>query len=43
VHETIRGRVAALDRDRPPSPDIEAIDRLIAIGAIEHASGIVVN
>jgi histidine ammonia-lyase len=43
VHETIRARVPPLDRDRPPSPDIEAIDQLIGAGAIEHAAGVVVN
>jgi hypothetical protein len=29
--------------DRPPAPDIAAIDRLIARGAFDHASGVVVN
>jgi histidine ammonia-lyase len=43
VHETIRGRVPPLDRDRPPSPDIAAVDSLIAAGAIDHAPGVVVN
>ena len=43
VHDTIRACVPPLDRDRPPSPDIAAIDGLIATGAIDHAPGVVVN
>jgi histidine ammonia-lyase len=43
VHERVRRDVAPLDRDRPPSPDIAAIDALIASGAVEHAPGRVVN
>jgi histidine ammonia-lyase len=43
VHDTIRARVAMLARDRPPSPDIAAIDYLIATGAIDHALDGVVN
>jgi histidine ammonia-lyase len=43
VHAVIRGAVAPLVHDRPPAPDIAAIDRLIARGAFDHASGIVVN
>ena len=35
--------VPALDGDRPPSPDIAAIDGLIAAGALDHAPGVVVN
>jgi histidine ammonia-lyase len=30
VHETIRAHVPPLDADRPPAPDIAAIDALIA-------------
>ncbi len=43
VHDTIRAHVPPLDRDRPPSPDIVAIDGLIQTGAIDHAHGVVVN
>jgi histidine ammonia-lyase len=43
VHETIRARVAPLEADRPPAPDIAAIDALIAAGAIEHSAGSVVK
>jgi histidine ammonia-lyase len=43
VHEAIRALVPVLARDRPPSPDIAAIDELIATGAIDHALGGVVN
>ena len=43
VHDVIRARVATLARDRPPAPDIAAIDVLIATGAIDHATGVVVN
>jgi histidine ammonia-lyase len=39
VHETIRARVPRLDADRPPAPDIAAIDALIASGAVEHSAG----
>jgi histidine ammonia-lyase len=34
VHEIIRTRVPALDADRPPAPDIVAIEGLIARGAL---------
>jgi histidine ammonia-lyase len=37
VHQLIRSRVAALDRDRPPSPDILTISTLIATRAVEMA------
>jgi histidine ammonia-lyase len=43
VHAVIRASVAPLEHDRPPAPDIAAIDRLIAAGAFDHASGVVVN
>jgi histidine ammonia-lyase len=43
VHDTIRTQVATLARDRPPSPDIAAIDQLIATGAIDHALDGIVN
>jgi histidine ammonia-lyase len=43
VHAVIRASVAPLVHDRPPAPDIAAIDRLIARGAFDHASGVVVN
>ena len=43
VHEIIRARVAPLDRDRPPAPDIAAIDALIAGDAFAHAGPVVVN
>jgi len=43
VHARVRRDVAPLDGDRPPAPDIAAIDGLIASGAVEHASGLVVN
>jgi histidine ammonia-lyase len=43
VHETIRARVAPLDSDRPPAPDIAAIDALIASGGVEHSAGLVVK
>jgi len=37
VHAEIRRRVATLDVDRAPSPDIEAISRILEDGALEHA------
>lgn len=37
VHALVRSRVAMLDRDRPPAPDIAAIVELIATGALENA------
>jgi histidine ammonia-lyase len=43
VHAVIRASVAPLVHDRPPAPDIAAIDQLIARGAFDHASGVVVN
>jgi histidine ammonia-lyase len=43
VHDTIRARVARLDADRSPAPDIVAIDALIASGDVEHSAGFVVK
>jgi histidine ammonia-lyase len=43
VHEIIRARVPPLDRDRPPAPDIAAIDAAIAAGDFAHAGHVVVN
>jgi histidine ammonia-lyase len=43
VHDTIRRSVAPLEDDRPPAPDIAAIEALIATGALDHAPGIAVN
>ena len=43
VHDTIRAQRADARRDRPPSPDIAAIDALIATGALDHARGVDVN
>jgi histidine ammonia-lyase len=43
VHDTIRARVVPLDVDRPPAPDIAAIDALIASGDVEHSAGFVVK
>jgi histidine ammonia-lyase len=43
VHEIIRTRVPALDADRPPAPDIVAIEGLIARGALDPPEGIVVK
>ena len=43
VHDTIRARVARLDADRPPAPDITTIDALIASGDVEHSAGFVVK
>jgi histidine ammonia-lyase len=34
VHRLVRERVAPLDRDRPPAPDIEAVAELIELGAL---------
>jgi histidine ammonia-lyase len=43
VHHAVRERVATLIDDRPPSPDIETIASMIRDGALEYASGSVVN
>jgi histidine ammonia-lyase len=37
AHAHVRSIVPALDGDRPPSPDIEAISKLITSGALERA------
>jgi histidine ammonia-lyase len=34
LHELVRSRVAPLDEDRPPSPDIRALHELVASGAV---------
>jgi histidine ammonia-lyase len=39
VHELVRERVAALDEDRPPGPDVEAVQALVADGAIAAVVG----
>ena len=43
VHEAIRARVGTLRADRPPSPDIRAIDVLIADGDLERAAEVAAN
>jgi histidine ammonia-lyase len=43
VHARVRADVPTLAADRPPSPDIEAISRLIAAGAMERACAIEVK
>jgi histidine ammonia-lyase len=43
VHDAVRTVVPTLGDDRPPSTDIDAITALIASGALEYASGVVVN
>ena len=43
VHRTVRARVATLEHDRPPAPDIAAIVRMIDSGELERASGDKVN
>ena len=43
VHRAVRARVAPLERDRPPAPDITAIASMIRDGVLEYASGSVVN
>jgi len=43
VHARIRRDVPTLAEDRPPSPDIEAIARLIAAGELERAAGIEIS
>jgi histidine ammonia-lyase len=40
VHAAVRARVPVIDGDRPPSPDIEAIARLISDGVLDTAAGI---
>ena len=43
VHQRIRARVPALDRDRPPSHDVASITELIVAGEIERACAMKVN
>ena len=43
VHARVRAEVATLGADRPPSPDIETIARLIAGGFVERACAIEVK
>jgi histidine ammonia-lyase len=43
VHARVRADVPALDGDRPPAPDIEAISILIASGTLEAACGVEVK
>jgi histidine ammonia-lyase len=43
VHRAVRERVPPLMSDRPPAPDIDAIAAMIRDGALEYASGAVVN
>ena len=39
VHRLVRSHVPTLDRDRAPSPDIAAVNDLIASRAVEMACG----
>jgi histidine ammonia-lyase len=43
VHARVRSEVATLIDDRPPSPDIETISKLIADGSLERACAIEVK
>jgi histidine ammonia-lyase len=43
VHAIIRARVPALEADRPPAPDIVALDALIASGALDPPNDVVVK
>ncbi|MGH9175851.1 MAG: aromatic amino acid lyase [Vicinamibacterales bacterium] len=43
VHRAVRERVAMLADDRPPAPDLDRIAQMIRSGALEYASGAVVN
>ena len=43
VHHCVRTHVPALDDDRPPAPDIDAITKLIASGELERACSMNVN
>jgi histidine ammonia-lyase len=43
VHARVRAGVPTLTDDRPPAPDIDVITELIGCGALEYASGVVVN
>jgi histidine ammonia-lyase len=43
VHAAVRREVPTLVNDRPPSPDLDRIAAIIGSGALEYASGSVVN
>jgi histidine ammonia-lyase len=43
VHARVRDGVPTLVDDRPPAPDLDRIAQLIRSGALEYASGSVVN
>ncbi|MDH4065546.1 MAG: aromatic amino acid lyase, partial [Acidobacteriota bacterium] len=43
THGAVRAAVPTLVDDRPPSADIDIVTGMIAEGAIEYATGIVVN
>ncbi|MGE3492312.1 MAG: histidine ammonia-lyase [Vicinamibacterales bacterium] len=43
AHAVVRGQVPTLVDDRSPAPDIDAITKLIRDGALEYATGVVVN
>jgi histidine ammonia-lyase len=43
VHARIRSRVATLESDRPPAPDLSTLTELIAAGDLERACALKVN
>ncbi len=43
AHAAVRTKVPTLTDDRPPAADIDAITKLIVDGALEYATGILVN
>jgi histidine ammonia-lyase len=43
AHDFIRSRVATLEHDRSPAPDLAAITELIASGDLERACAMKVN
>jgi histidine ammonia-lyase len=43
VHRAVRERVPTLIDDRPPAPDLDRIAQMIRSGALEYASGAIVN
>jgi histidine ammonia-lyase len=43
AHAAVRARVAPLTDDRPPAPDIAAIEAIIASGTLERSVGLVVK
>ena len=43
AHGAVRALVPTLQDDRAPSPDIDAITRLLSNGALEYATGVPVN